>query len=659
MNVAWPFRDVRCSIALVFLIALLVAPGAFLYRIRSVLQIDGYAIVFSEAISVFLLSLAVAGYLWLLRWPRRGKRYFAAALVLIVAVYIVAVAMIYIGSYYTTSFWGDGLTYDLVSESVMRPRSLLNLIGLDQYFAPILGVVVLAAVVALAGLYGVVSRLLATLARAIDETSQRRSIRVVGLLLVVMVAFSGSAGAYIFTAKRDRLAGEPILNFFGFTKVSRLMDMDNERLVAALQDRESQTSYPKQLTFEKKSVILIFSDSLRADRMGVYGYPRQNTPFLSELVARNAATRIEMALSSCSESYCGIATTLASRPFHQLSEQNFKLNSLLRGAGYRVNYYLSGNHRSWPFLWDFYGTDIDGLYDPVQRKARIVTDDRETIDTFRGLEAYDGNPRFLYFFLMSSHYLARKFPEFNQFGAVTSTIPLVSRLFTQPPQSFDSHGVTVYPPLDEKDRALLGDQYDNGVLQADAMIRDIFTILEEKGYLKNSLVVILSDHGEELGERGRASHGRFLYQESIHVPLIVVDDDLARYKNTKFATQIDVAPTIVDRLGLPVPASWQGVSLLRPSQDRLTVHQTRWREAPCLAFLHKTDGQLFKYIKCKYENRIESEEFFDIKNDPSELHNLISEGPAAEIALLRGAASKHFGKLVCAGTEDSCVRGRP
>jgi glucan phosphoethanolaminetransferase (alkaline phosphatase superfamily) len=47
------------------------------------------------------------------------------------------------------------------------------------------------------------------------------------------------------------------------------------------------------------------------------------------------------------------------------------------------------------------------------------------------------------------------------------------------------------------------------------MIREIFSILEEKGYLKNSLVVILSDHGEELGERGRASHGRLLYQESI------------------------------------------------------------------------------------------------------------------------------------------------
>ncbi|MBB5047026.1 glucan phosphoethanolaminetransferase (alkaline phosphatase superfamily) [Rhodopseudomonas rhenobacensis] len=656
MTVAVPYRR---AVALVIFLALLVAPGVFLYRTRSLLQIDGYAIAFSEAICVCVLSLATAGHLRLLHSRRRGTRYLAEALALAVAVLIGAVAAIYVGSYYATALWGDGLTFDLVSESLMRPRSLLDLTGFDQHLAPIIGVVALAVPLALGALYGVVSRVLAAVAYTFDGSSRRRSIRAAALALVGLAAFSSSAGAYIFIAKKDLLAGEPLLNFFGFTKVSQLMDLDQKRLVAALQDRESQASYPKQPAFEKKNVILILSDSLRADRMGVYGYPRQTTPFLSELQARHAATRVEMALSSCSESYCGIATTLASRPFHQLSTHNFKLNSLLRSVGYRVNYYLSGKHRGWSFLWDFYGTDIDGMYDPVLRNAKIVTDDRETIGTFRGIEAYDGTPRFLYFFLMSSHNLGRRFPEFNQFGPLTSAKPLIGRLITQPPQSFDSHGVTRYPPVDDKDRMLLGDQFDNGVLQADAMIREIFTILEQKGYLKNSLVVILSDHGEELGERGRASHGRFLYQESIHVPLILVDDDLTRYNNTKFATQIDVAPTIVDRLGLPVPSSWQGVSLLRPPQDRLTVHQTRWRETPCLAFVHKTGERLFKYIKCKHDNKIESEEFFDLGNDPDELHNLISEGPADEIALLRAEASRQFGRLVCAGSEDSCIRGRP
>src|SRR5204862_5169484 len=118
------------------------------------------------------------------------------------------------------------------------------------------------------------------------------------------------------------------------------------------------------------------------------------------------------------------------------------------------------------------------------------------------------------------------------------------------------------------DETVAKNNYDNGIVEADATIEKLFGKLREKGYLANSLIVILADHGEGLGDHGLGwaglGHLRTMYQESIRIPLLIYDESDVHYGNLKFATQIDVAPTIVDRLGLRIPPSWEGRSLLSP-----------------------------------------------------------------------------------------------
>jgi len=175
--------------------------------------------------------------------------------------------------------------------------------------------------------------------------------------------------------------------------------------------------------------------------------------------------------------------------------------------------------------------------------------------------------------------------------------------------------------------------YDNSVMQADATIKDIFAALDSKGYLKNGIVVILADHGEGLGERSSYGwgHGHWLYQEFIRIPLLIYDETAFKYANLKFATQIDVAPTIVDRLGLAIPGCWQGASLVNSNIKTVTTHQTSLSK-PCYAVLYRTDAVMYKYIYCSVGKK---EELYNLTDDPNEQNNLIDTADPSLLPFMR------------------------
>ncbi len=88
--------------------------------------------------------------------------------------------------------------------------------------------------------------------------------------------------------------------------------------------------------------------------------------------------------------------------------------------------------------------------------------------------------------------------------------------------------------------------------------------------------------------------------------------------------QVDIAPTILDRLGLPIPASWEGESLLHPSRQRFTHHQTYFLPNR-FAVLYRDGGSLFKFIATPQYGQ---EELYDLRNDAREQHDLVKEKPA-------------------------------
>jgi hypothetical protein len=156
---------------------------------------------------------------------------------------------------------------------------------------------------------------------------------------------------------------------------------------------------------------LIIVDSLRADRMQVYGYQRPTTPFLAQMVREGRMKKVEAAFSTCSESFCGITSTLAGREFPDISPRTFQLQDVLRDEGYQTWFLLSGNHSAWNGLPQFYRASAETYFDGSQTRRYTMDDDRLVLE---GLERVPpgspDRPAFFYIHLMSTHYLGVQFP---------------------------------------------------------------------------------------------------------------------------------------------------------------------------------------------------------------------------------------------------------
>jgi membrane-anchored protein YejM (alkaline phosphatase superfamily) len=377
----------------------------------------------------------------------------------------------------------------------------------------------------------------------------------------------------------------------------------------AMADRDAtlRATYPRAVpTAYRKNVVLIIVDSLRADRMQVYGYKRPTTPFLSELVQSGRMKKIEDAFSSCSESFCGITSTLASREFRDITARNFQLQDVLRDQGYQTQFVLSGDHRIWNGLPQFYHVGDEAIFDGSQTRRYSMDDDRLVLEGLERVPAANPEqPTLFYLHLMSTHYLGVQFPESHVFTRLDDQV---------------SPGIEPYKILEKLEKP---DRYDDKVLQADGLIRQIFAALDAKHYLDEAIVVVTGDHGEGLGERHWA-HGWHLYNEDIRIPLLFYDAPASptkTYPDLTFGTQVDIAPTILDRVGLPIPESWEGQSLLAPTAERFTYHQTYFLPNR-FAVIYRDGDKLFKFIATPQYGK---EELYDLRKDAKEAHSLVDE----------------------------------
>jgi glucan phosphoethanolaminetransferase (alkaline phosphatase superfamily) len=414
-------------------------------------------------------------------------------------------------------------------------------------------------------------------------------------------------------ASRDHLLWKHELIASFFRPEGYAFEPTARREAMAQRDAVLRASYPRPVVnARRKNVVLIMVDSLRADRMHVYGYSRQTTPFLSELVQSGRMKKVEAAFSSCSESFCGITSTLASRTFRNISPRTFQLQDVLRDQGYRTWFLLSGNHSAWNGLPFFYRSEEDTFFDGSMTERYTMDDDRLILEGLERVPAASPvEPAFFYLHLMSPHYLGVQFAE--------------SHVFTSPDDRV-SPGLEPYKILSQLNKP---DRYDDKVRQADGIIRNIFAALRAKRYLDDAIVVVTGDHGEGLGERHWA-HGWHLYNEDIRVPMLFYDAPAESYPDLTFAAHVDIGPTILDRLGLPIPESWEGQSLLAPSPTRFTYHQTYFVPNR-FGVLYRNDRTLFKFIATPQYG---TEELYDLTTDRGEARNLVVAEPAVA-ALLR------------------------
>jgi glucan phosphoethanolaminetransferase (alkaline phosphatase superfamily) len=559
------------------------------------------------AIGFFSLSMVVPGLL-LFGWPARRRKSLKYFLALIPGLAFSGLAILYTADFASYMWTGSNINYELVHRFLYdwrHGRALVPLSGWIYVSVIVFVVIVLAIFLRLARvIFSGVENVSLAGAHHSFFMHRRRAIKsgvVIGLIVL------GYAGYLYATLRRapysELLSSDPILSFLRST--TEVYDPNYPAFVSKLRAEEQRcrSSYPQAQTFEKKNVILIVVDALRADHTQVYGYNRATTPFLQSLVDAGHLRKVEFATSTCAETYCGVMSTLASKSRRRQVAGDFKLYDLLHDQGYKTYFILSGIH-DWQGLRDAYGREMALYFDGSNSKRYSSEDDRLIFEGFEQVPNYTGAPVFFLVHLMSTHTMGERQEAYNLFQPLPG------------PKDWQAlfHG--------ENDRrSLIINNYDDGVLQADDMIKGVFATLHQKGYLQDSMVVILADHGEGLGDHGKSGYGHItsLYQEFIRIPLLIYDESAFKYANLKFATQIDVAPTIVDRLRLPIPGCWQGASLLNPNIKTVTTHQTMLSK-PCYAVLYRTDAAMYKYIYCSVGKK---EELYNLTDDPNEQSDLI------------------------------------
>lgn len=379
-------------------------------------------------------------------------------------------------------------------------------------------------------------------------------------------------------------------------------------------------AYKPSSAFERRNVVLIVGDALRSDHMGLYGYSRDTTPYLSASMSKYQTLWAASTRSVCAESSCGLMALASSRPLHLLPSKPITLHRVLKQHGYRINLMLSGDHTNFYGLKEAYG-NVDFYFDGTQQSSRYVNDDYLLVDHVSDLPRYEGGqPVMFQFHLMSTHGLGARIKQEDDFKPVVNYY------------GWHASKGRIPPSLSEIPKAV--NYYDNGVKQFDLIANKILDILQAKGYLDNAVVVFVGDHGEMLGEKGRFGHQHGVDEGVLRIPFVL---QRRGYSGEEFgawslASQIDVAPTILKELGVIPPSVWLGVALQSKAHPRLLYFQ----QAPKVGlYIYNGSSPALKY----WRDLVSDEErVFDLKEDPEEKNNIISQVDPRAIAIWRVSA---------------------
>jgi arylsulfatase A-like enzyme len=377
-----------------------------------------------------------------------------------------------------------------------------------------------------------------------------------------------------------------------------------------------------------RNVLLISIDSLRADRVGAYGNERATTPTMDRLAREGVV--FEHAASPTSWTLPSHASLLSGRSQHlhgtiRVDDRLTRAGTLLAerfGAhGYETVGFYSG-----PILNKAYGFDRGferyigcessdtaahkGVFAfPVSYKD--ITNGLLASAFARWLDERSARPFFSFVHMWDVHYdYIPPEPYASMFDADYSG-PLDGR-------NIIGAGFPLRaPPRDVEHLLAL---YDGELRYTDDTIDGFLKLLAARGVLDDTLVVITADHGEEFLEHGRKGHQTTLFTESIHIPLVFWGRSLPRGRRIPTPVSlIDVAPTILDLVGLPALEDADGVTLVPllrgRASGRAPVFSTLFNSfTGNLALASVRDGTT-KLILNTSTNRIDQ---YDLAKDPGE-----------------------------------------
>jgi arylsulfatase A-like enzyme/cytochrome c-type biogenesis protein CcmH/NrfG len=364
---------------------------------------------------------------------------------------------------------------------------------------------------------------------------------------------------------------------------------------------QGRKSTPAEVAHGRPNVVLVTIDTLRADRLGCYGYSKVQTPNLDKLAHRGTLFENAVAQSPLTPpSHASMFTGLYP-PAHKvrdtggfiLQPETTTLAEVLQQHGWETAAFVGSAVLSsrFGFAQGF------GVYDdqmPGPQKGQMASEypERragEVVDrAIRWLDSQPGKPFFLWVHV------------------------------------FDPH--TPYdPPAPFRD-GYKGRPYDGEIAYTDQQLGRLFDSIAKKS---PAVIAVLADHGESLSEHGEFTHGIFLYDSTLRIPFLLAGPGVPENLRVKQqARTIDLAPTLLELAGVKAPQRLQGESL-RPSFSGKQVPADFSYSETLFSKINMGWSELraIRTERWKYV-RAPRPELYDLGQDPGETSNVIANHPA-------------------------------
>jgi choline-sulfatase len=390
-------------------------------------------------------------------------------------------------------------------------------------------------------------------------------------------------------------------------------------LSACSDDRSSHEVAKPAEHLEKPDVVLISIDTARADRFSYTGSPLVDTPWVDSIAAQGAGflqavSPVPITLPAHVSLFTGKNPNvhgIRSNGFFHVPEDETTLAEILQEAGYATAAFVGA----------------------------AVLDTRYGLS--QGFEHYDDRMNFTDEASQASAFAQRRGEE-----VVDAALGWLSNRERSPTfvwlHLFDPHAP--YSPPEPERSQHPSSPYNGEVAYTDRVIGKFLTAYKKLGRYENAIVVITSDHGEGLGEHGESTHGIFLYDATVRVPLVlagpgirpgaVVEDQVSL---------IDIFPTVLDLLGLETPPHIAGETLLSTINLKTTEKSER------IAYIESLYARLhygwagFRGIRQSNSKLIvgREAELYDLDDDPREESDLAPTQPGT-IEELRNTLDSNF-----------------
>jgi len=324
------------------------------------------------------------------------------------------------------------------------------------------------------------------------------------------------------------------------------------------------------------NILMVVIDSLRADRVGSCGSPQRLTPFLDRLAAESLV--YDRAYSPSSWTVPSVVSLFTgempsehgfTKFFANIAPDKTTIAEALSARGY-ATFGVSANNAISGMLgfgrgFDEYKIVGNPTFASPKEEGGLVN-----AELLRLLDLADPRqPVFAYLHYMDAHMPYRSHPDL--------TPPRAAGL-DRSDESLNGALIWGRSDFSIDDTWRLQDLYDGEVRYTDGLLRDLFAQLEQRGFLRDALVIVTADHGEEFGAHGAFGHGTSLFEASIHVPLIIRTPD-KRIAHIAQPVQIaGLAAFIVGSASAARPPSMDVASLP-------TTVDTRHAPAPVLSEL--------------------------------------------------------------------------